>query len=376
MSISFRSLVLVGVLALSACDTAEERAEKHFQSGMELLNSGDPQRAIVEFRNVFTLNKNHIRARMAYARATRSTGNISESYANFLAVAEARPQNMEARLALTELAIVSQNLDEAERHGAALIQAETSVDGSDIPLLALKFREAVLAEDAAARREVTREAEALLDDNPESEILFRILIEGYGVENDVDKALAITDIAISQSSDDPLFYQVKASLLAQKQDPKLLEDHLRQTIAKFPNDNDSKSVLVRILVSQGDLLGAQEFLRSEIAASDDPMAAHVTLIAFIQQTESGEKALTEIESALPLYEDNRVLQALKAGLLFDSGETTDAINILQKVVDESEPSADTDRFSVTLARMLVASGNETGARQLVGAVLELSLIHI
>ena len=235
-------------------------------------------------------------------------------------------------------------------------------------MLALKFREAILAEDAASIREITREAEALLEENPESEILFRVLIEGYVAEGEVDKALAIADIAISQSSDDRLFYRVKASLLGQKRDPQLLEDHLRETIAKFPDDTDSKSVLVRILAGQGDILGAQEFLRSEIEGSDDPLAAHVTLIAFIQQSESAEKALTEIEAALPLYEDNRVLQALKAGLMFDSGETTDAINILQKVVDESEPSADTDRYSVTLARMLVSTGNETGAR--------LSLIHI
>lgn len=370
MSISFRSLVLISALALGACDSAEERAEKHFQTGLELLNAGDPKRALVEFRNVFTLDKSHSGARLAYARTTRSIGNIPESYSNFLSVSEADPQNMEARLALTEMAIVAQNWDEAERHGAALINAEANVEGSDIPILALRFREAVLAEDATARREIARNAEALLEQHPNNEILFRVLIEAYAAENEVDKAIAIADRAIANSSDDQLFYRVKGSLLAQKQDPKLLEDHLRDTIAKFPDDTDSKSVLVRILARQGDISGAQEFLRSEIEGSDEPISAHVTLIAFIQQSEGTDEALAEIESALPLYEDNRVLLALEAGLLFDNGETTEAISILQKVVDEGEPGADTDRYAVTLARMLVSTGNETGARQLVGTVLE------
>ena len=370
MSIFFRSVVLMGALALSACDSAEERAEKHFQSGIELLNSGDPKRALVEFRNVFTLDKSHSGARLAYARTTRMIGNVSESYSNFLAVAESDPQNMEARLALTEMAIIAQNWDEAERHGAALINAEASVAGSDIAVLALNFRQAILDEDATARREITRDAEALLEEHPDDEILFRVLIEAYAAENEVDKAIAIADRAIANSSDDQLFYRVKGSLLAQKQDPKLLEDHLRDTIAKFPDDSDSKSVLLRILAGQGDISGAQEFLRGEIEGSDDPIAAHVTLVAFMQQSEGSEKALSEIETALPLYEDNRVLQALKAGLLFDSGETSEAISILQKVVDEGEPGADADRYAVTLARMLVSTGNETGARQLVGTVLE------
>ncbi len=370
MPILFRSLIVVSALALSACDSAEERAEKHFQSGLELLNSGDTKRALVEFRNVFALNNAHTDARLAYARTARTLGNISESYTNFLSVSERDPKNMEARLALTEMAIVAQNWDEAERHGAALIEAESSVDGSEIALLALKFRQAVLAEDPVAARNVTREAEALLESNPDNEILYRILIEGYMAENEVDKALKITDLAISNASDDPLFYRVKGSLLSQKQDPELLENHLRETITKFPDDAESKSFLVRLLARQGDMAGAQDFLRSEIEGAEDPISAHVTLIAFIQQSEGSDRALEEIEVALPLYEDNRVVQALKAGLLFDSGKESEAISLLQSVVDGSEPGNDTDRYMVTLARMLVSTGNETGARQLVGTVLD------
>ena len=53
--------------ALSACDTAEERAEAHYQRAMALLAAGDDDRAMVEFRNVFRLNGEHVAARLAYA---------------------------------------------------------------------------------------------------------------------------------------------------------------------------------------------------------------------------------------------------------------------------------------------------------------------
>ncbi len=363
-------MILVCLLALAACDTAEERAEKHFKSGMELLQSGDSARALVEFRNVFTLDKNHVPARLAYARASRSMGNLAESYANFLHVADRDPQNMEARLALTEMAIVTQNWDEAERHGAALIAAEVTVEGSEIPKLALRFRQAVLNEDRSAIRDVTREAEALAENDPDNEILHRILIEGYMGDGEVDKAIAITDKAIAASPANRTFYRAKAIILSRKQDPGLLEDHLRTTIELFPKDEETKGLLVQLLAREGDIDGATAFLKNEIETADDKLAAHVTLIAFIQRTSGAKAALAEIDSALPLYENARVLKALQAGLLFDQGEESEAVSVLQAVVDGSEPGKETDQYKITLARMLVSTGNEVGARQLVEAVLE------
>ena len=369
MPMVLRSFVLVCILGLSACDTAEERAEKHFQSGMELLQGGDAARALVEFRNVFTLDKNHVPARLAYARASRSLGNLAESYANFLHVADRDPKNMEARLALTEIAIVTQNWDEAERHGAALISAEAPIEGSEIPKLALRFRQAVLDQDRSTLREVTREAEALAVGNPDNEILHRILIEGYMGEGEIDKAIEITDRAIAASPGNRNFYRAKAIMLARKEDPALLEAHLRSTIALFPEDEETKGLLVQLLARQGNIDEATAFLKSEIETADDKLAAHVTLIAFIQRTSGVDAALAEIETALPLYEKNAVLMALKAGLLFDMGDQNEAVSILQAVVDAAEPGEDTERYKVTLARMLVATDNEVGARQLVEAVL-------
>ena len=370
MPLTFRSILLIAALFLTACDSAEERAEKHFQSGMELLEAGDPQRALIEFRNVFALQKGHMKARLAYARTARQLGNLSESYANYLRVSEQEPGNMEARLALTEMAIVAQNWEEAERHGKALLEADPQVEGSDIPSLALRFREAVLSQDDPKMREITREAETLAETQPENEILHRILIEGYMAEGEIDKAIEITDRALANAADNELFYRVKAMLLSEKDDPRLLEEHLRATIARFPENEETKGLLVRLLAQEGDVKGARDFLRSEIETADDKLGAHITLIAFIQRSEGAEAALDEIEVALANYEKPAVLKALKAGLVFDLGQESEAISLLQEVVDQAPPGAETDRYKVTLARMLISTGNEVGARKLVGEVLE------
>lgn len=358
------------LLALAACDSAEERAEKHFESGIELLQAGDVSRAMVEFRNVLSLNESHRGARVEYARQARIAGNISESYSNYLRLAEQFPDDLEARLALSEMAILHLNWEEAERHGAALIQANSEIKGQDTVELALEFRKAVVDKDSARMRELTREAEKIFAENPVDPIIHRILIEGYTAENQFDKAIEVTDKALAEAPDTPLYYKVKTRILASAGENDALLAHLRETVDRFPDDDASKADLIRLLVSQGDSRGAEDLLRAEIEASDDKVVAHISLITFIQGLRGPEAALEEIEIALGLYEDVRLLQALKAGLVFDMGRREEGVALMQGVVDASEPSDETDRFKITLAKMLEATGNEVGARQLVEAVLE------
>ena len=57
--------VLLSFGLLSACDSAEERAEEHYQKGLALIEEGEVDRALVEFRNVFKLDGYHEGARLA-----------------------------------------------------------------------------------------------------------------------------------------------------------------------------------------------------------------------------------------------------------------------------------------------------------------------
>ncbi len=370
------AMVAAILLALSACDSSEERAEKHFQNGLELLESGDASRAIVEFRNALALDGNHRGARASYARAARERGNVSEAYSNFLHVVERFPDDMEARLALTEIAILAQNWDEAERHGAALVEANAELEGADIATLALEFRQAVLDEDNPLIRELTGRAEALAEAKPNDQILTRIMIEGYLADSRVDDAIAVTRAILDDGTDNPVFYQIMAELLVTKGDFGGLEQHFREMIARFPDDEDTKGNLLRLLIAEGRSDQAEAFLRDEIAAAEDKVSAHVALIALIRQLRGDDAALTEIDVALETYENPSLINALKAGLLYDRGEQDAAIALMEAITEGKEPSAQVDDFKVTLAKMLIGRSNEIGARQLVEAVLEHDPSHV
>ena len=112
-------LLLLASLALAACDTAEQRAEAYYQRGMALLSEGETDRALVEFRNVFRLNGDHIPARLAYADIQRDRGEIRDAFGQYLRVAETDPANLEGRRAVTELALRAQDFATAKEHADA-----------------------------------------------------------------------------------------------------------------------------------------------------------------------------------------------------------------------------------------------------------------
>ena len=90
---AFAALIVIGFL--SACDSSEERAEKHFQSAMSLLENGDTDRAIVEFRNVFKLNDEHHDARIAFAELHRQRGNFRGSIVQYQRLVEQFPDDLD-----------------------------------------------------------------------------------------------------------------------------------------------------------------------------------------------------------------------------------------------------------------------------------------
>ena len=368
--LSRAALLGSAMLLLVACDSAEERAEGHFNSSLELIASGDVERALVELRNVLSLDEFHVEGRRLYAETVRERGNFSDAYANYLRLAEQDPNDLDARLALSQMAIEAQNWDEVARHAEPLINASERMQGVDIIELVLEFRAAALADEDTKMKDLTTEAIALVDSNPDDITLLRVIIEGLSRQNRIEDTLEYIDRAIALEPDSQFFYGMKSSVFAQLEDFDALENHLRATVAAFPEDASTKGSLVRLLTALGRPETAEDFLREQIAETEDNIDLQIALISFIRETRGSDAALEEIEASIERYEENAVLRALRSGLLFDSGDREAAITEMQSLVDDSTPADDqTNDFRVTLARMLIADGNDVGARQLVEEVL-------
>lgn len=366
--------LMTGAFALAACESAEERAEKHYQTGMALLEQGDVDRAMVEFRNVFQLNGRHLEARLTYARLERERGSSKAAYSQYLRVVEQYPDNFEALRALSELAVEAQDWKEVERHATAA--AAINLDDPLIRAIqnAAAYQATLQSDDSTTRDAVVAEARKLVPELPDSLISRRVLIDYLLRTQDWQDALAEIDAAIVIKPELRDLYTLRLGVLDRLGDTALLEAQLQDMTQRFPDDPAIHATLVRWYLARDNVEAAEGHLRDELVRlSSDPEKltdARMTLVRFLTEVRSPEAARAELDTIIAINPDNaQLFRALRAGLDFDAGQQEAAISEMENILKDAQPSIETNNIRIGLAQMLFTTGNQVGARAQVEQVL-------
>ncbi|TDX21582.1 tetratricopeptide repeat protein [Rhodovulum visakhapatnamense] len=364
------AFLLSTALTLSGCKSDEEKADEHYQNALTLIQQGDPDRAIVELRNIFRFDGSHKDGRRTLAELMRQRGNLQEAYSQYLRLAEQYPDDLETRIALMQIAFSVNNWDEMERHGSKA--AELAPDRPEVKAfeIARAYRDAIRGSDDDARRAAAAKARTLLQDQPEDFMLRSTVIDSDLRDKDLNGALSGIDWLLAHGNTDMRTYQMRLGILAELGDMDAVETQLRELVAKFPDDKNSKAALLRFYLSQKKPDQAEAFLRELAAASalDDP-GPTIDLIRFLSETGKSDEARAVIDKAIAERPDPAPFRMIGAGLDFEAGQREEAIATLESVLDGAEPSDQTRNVKVALARMLLATGNEVGARKRVEEVL-------
>ena len=367
------TLLLALSLTLAACKSAEERAEEYFQKGLALAADGDYDRAIVELRNVFQLNGSHQEARHKLAELLKDEfDNTNGAYGQYLRLVEQYPDDLQARLELSEMAFLSANWDEVERHGAQAEQLAPENPRVQVITIARAYRATAVSDDAPARRENAETARGLLDAQPDSEVLRNILIDNDLRNGDTDAALAGIDKVLEIDPQNIMYWRQRLTMLGQLGDFDGVEAQLRDMIQRFPDDKANKEALLRFYLSRSQQDKAENFLRELVAARPEEPAPMVDLIRFLSQIKGTDAALAEIDKAIETQPNPVPFRAMRAGLDFEAGQREKAIADLEAVLAEANPEEPSDEISaikITLAKMFLNMGNEVGARARVEEVL-------
>lgn len=364
--------LLVGFLA--GCDTAEERAEKHYQSALSLIDSGDEERAIIEFRNVFKLNGTHRDARAAYANLQRSRGNLREAIGQYLLLVEQFPEDIEGLLSIAELYAEIGNWPEMERF---LLAAQDGA-ADNIMTKALQqiynYRQGLEASDAVAIRSAVDAASDLINDLPNYVPLREVVIDDRLKNADFPAALLGLAAAIRIDPDKRALYAVRLSVLAAMEDYVEIENQLKEMIMLFPDDKGSRSALVRWYVSQSQFDEAEVYLRG--ASKTGNVEDQLILIRFLEEFRSTEAAQAELEAIIDADGASPLLYSLRAGYEFDAGNADKAVGQLQDLLAGLEPGEETETVQIALSRMLELNGDPVGARAQIEDVLKANSYNV
>ena len=359
-------------LFLAACESQEDRAERHYQSAVELLEAGDLERALVEFRNVFQLNPRHMDARVSLASHYEEQGRRRLAFRHYQAAAEISPQDAETRIKLAELAVFMGNQDALERHGSKAV--ELLPDDPRVLMIAsvLNYQEALGDRDDAARRAAADEVIAASAEVEGSLMADQVLVDNLIRDGEYRQALDLLDNLLEAFPENEAYHTLKLRILGTLQDVDGVTEQLQQMVELFPDNTEFATNYVQWLTSRGDLEGAEDFIRSQIPEEGDRKDESAILIAYINQVRGTDAALEEVETLLQGEEDPSTIQlfrSLRAGLLYDKGDRDTAIAEMEDVLSGAEETAQTHGIKVALARMHLAQGNEVAARQRVEEVL-------
>ena len=371
-----RFLVATGLslalISMAACQSSEEKAEEHYLSGMELLQAGDVDRALVEFRNVFQRNGRHQAARREYARIQRERGNLREAYGQYLRLVEQYPEDVIGNLALAEMAMRNGSWDIVDTHARRALAAAPGDDLAQSLVLIVDYRVALQAGEQGRQDEILAQAGALLQKDPGLETLRRFVIEEHLRRKDGETALALIEAGLKLSPEDADLGALRLSALYELGRADDITAQLEAALAKNPQDARSRDLLVTWHMQQRRPEAAEAVLRSLIDPADDALDPRMRLIHFLAQVRGISAASAEIGqlvAAQPESANVAVLRAMQAGYDFDAGKRSEAIAMLEGIVAQYPESQQINSIRVILARLLSLTGNDVGARALIETVL-------
>lgn len=364
----------MGLALLTACDTAEERAQAHYEKGVALLAEGEVERALVEFRNVFKLNGFHKGARLAYAQVEEDRGNVPAAYGQYLRLVEQYPDDLAGRRALARLASDQNNWEEVTRH----LKVAQELAPKDPLILAVRagldYRNALRDDNTEAAGLAVKVAEALLAEHPELPAARRVVIDDQLRRQDWPGALLAIDQGLKQAPDYRLLYLQRLSVLEKLGQSDAIEAQLKDMVQRFPEEQIYRT-LINWYVTNDRATDAEAYLRERIALEAKDFTAQLELVGFLAQHTSPQAALAELDRILAEgtdngSEDRALFRSVRAGLDFDLGNREAAILEMEDVLKDASPSDKIDRIKVALAKMLIQTGNAVGARARVEEVLE------
>jgi predicted Zn-dependent protease len=367
---------LILCLSLAACESAAERAAKHFEAAKTLVAAGDTDRALVELRNVFELDPGHREGRAMMARIYLDRGDVVLAYQNYLRVVEQYPDEIEGRIVLAQIAFENRAWEELDRHGAEAERLAPQDPRVKAISLARRYRAAAVADDGPAQDALVAEVSELAETSPDDVLLQTILVDAQARAGKFEDALGSVDRLIALRPDDRDLYNQRLSFLSQMSDEAAIETQLKEMITRFPDDATLKATLVRFYLARRDLDAAEAFLRSISDPKADPPGAYIDLIRFLAELRGPEAAHAEIERGIAGNPDSVPLRAVRAGLDFEAGERDKAVSELEAILKDAQPSAETNNVRVALAKMFSTMGNEVGARRLIEEVLAADAAHV
>lgn len=352
------------VFAVSACDSAEDRLQKHLTGGEELIEQEQYEKAVIEFRNALELDDKSVPAHLGMARIYERRGNYPAMVAHLNKALEVQPDNVDALVRLGQIMMLGNQFDEALVNADAALKA----DPSNIDAKVLRAGVSLRLGNSETAVSLAKEA---LEASPGNPAAYAVLIGAEMKDNNFEQALATAREAGEAAPDDFGIAIVQLQVLERMGKDEEVGQYLKEMVERFPDQTSLRVSLGRWYLAQGDDAGAEGELRAVAAMEPENSARALAVANFLEIRKGVDAARAELEDLISSREKNGPFRIALARLEYNAGDKNAAKDTLRSVIETASDDDDgqQNEARVALAGYLISENDAEGARKLVEDVL-------
>lgn len=354
------------LLGLAGCDNAEERAQEHFERGMELVQSGDPVKASLEFRNAIKLHDRFAAAYLELGKIEHQNGNLGNAVASYVKAIELDETLVDAHLRYGEVMLAARKLDEAL--SSSITAFQLAPENPDV--LVLKASTQLQLGNMETALESANAALARAPDNANAHIVLAAIARRQG---DLEAAMKQTDAGIAAIPGNLPLTLLRIELLTEMGRTGEIGAALQGLTDLNPETTAFRHALVRWHLSQGDLDAAEEELRVIAKIHPDDAVPALDVVRFLARVKGTDAAIAELGRLIAAAPDKAAAFPFETAMVeIDLGRQMpdEAAKRLERLISEHGASEEGMTARVFLARLRLAQDQQDSAATLLAEVLE------
>jgi cellulose synthase operon protein C len=356
------ALLLIVMLALAACSSAEQRAQNYYERGMKLLSQKDYVKASIEFRNALQLKKDLVPAWRGLAQVEDRNQNLEALVPILRTIVELDPKDLDARVRLVRLMVLGNALDDALK----LINAAADQDGRNAKVLGNRALILLRLNDGIGAVRDARDALELDPGNAEAIVVLAVDRLSRG---DAEGALMILDRDAGAQVKDIGLQLFKINVLEQLGDHQRVEELFRKLIVLYPQEPGFRWQLVRHYLQQKRPDDAEHELRVIAAGNPTDVEAGLDVVRFLYAVKGPAAARTELLNRINAGGQVFRYQIALAQFDFEQGNIDDSMGLLEQLIARAESPEQKLTAQVRLVESQIAAKKIGAAEKLVSEIL-------
>ncbi|MET1414863.1 tetratricopeptide repeat protein [Roseibium sp. HPY-6] len=359
--------LIFSALVLAGCSSSEERAQDHYERGVEFAEQGDLSKAGIEFRNAIKLDSNRVDALFAFGEIQERQGDLPAAFRVYTSVSEQASDHIQSRVKLVYMLLSANQLDRAKEK----LDEAIAISPEELSVLVAKASFELRNRNPDEAEKIAKKAFSL---DPTASDALIVLASARMLAKDPEGALQYLNQAPADSDKHVGLQVLRMSVLEALDDQDGIEDLFENLVETFPDTPQFSQAWVRWYLSQDREDDAERVVRKFAADRFENNEAQLALVSFLISRRGPDVGRAELDSIIKQRNEQNIdsfeIRLALGELMYNTGEVSEGIEVIESVVADTSDEQQKNQARLMLATMLGRSNDMAQAEELINEVLE------